>query len=262
MDFEESFAECVKNGNIPGLKQLGIDKNMANEVFVCDTPVETRSEFRIPHLRRPTPLVYAICCECPKTAEYLIELGADVTTPVMGWHPIHYATLTEESSVLQRILHIAPEEVNATTEGQKSTPLHIAASGNQRLCSDLLEWGAQVNAQNANGETALHMACGNLGSEYKVTGLLSAGADLSLKDRNGMTPRDIALERRNKAALDAIEEFERKPVKHKVSQNLTAQAREFEHEVTQLAHPGSFTEALALLTQKVQALEERIGDLN
>ena len=261
MDFEESFAYCVRMGNIQGLKELGIDKNMANEVFVCDTPVDASSNVQIPTLRRPTPLVYAICCECEKTAQYLIDLGADVTTPVLGWHPIHYAVLMEAESVIEKILRIAPEEVNATTEGQKSTPLHIAASGPQRLCRELIEWGAQVNAQNANGETAVHMLCGNMGQEYKIGKLLSAGADLSLKDRNGMTPRDVAVEKGNKAALDVIEECEKERWKEHPDRVLTHTGSELEDEVASLARLGSFTEALARLTQKAQALEERLDDL-
>lgn len=44
----------------------------------------------------------------------------------------------------------------------RDTPLHFAASrGNTALCMLLLHHGASVAAQNTNGATPLHVACGD-----------------------------------------------------------------------------------------------------
>ncbi len=54
----------------------------------------------------------------------------------------------------------------------------------------LLKYGANVNAQDRNGETALHYAVRNRDTDV-VEVLLRYGANTSLKDRYGSTPKDI-----------------------------------------------------------------------
>lgn len=54
----------------------------------------------------------------------------------------------------------------------------------------LISCGADVNRRNANGQTALHLACVN-GATKIVRILLAHGADKNLTDKNGKTPVDL-----------------------------------------------------------------------
>jgi ankyrin repeat protein len=59
-----------------------------------------------------------------------------------------------------------------------------------RIC---LAQGADINARNTNGDTALHTAVAGRGSESVVRLLLEKGADTQARNAKKQTPLDIAL---------------------------------------------------------------------
>ncbi len=66
--------------------------------------------------------------------------------------------------------------------------LHIAAKyGAKRVSKYLIDSKYPLNKQNANGETALHLAVAR-GDFHTVKRLLKAGADAGLVDKSGLTP--------------------------------------------------------------------------
>ena len=100
-----------------------------------------------------------------------------------------------------RLLAQAGADVNAREPQWGETPLMFAAGlggGRNRTDDDAMEalslclkWGADINAFNSTGQTALHIAVER--SDRLVKFLAERGAELDLKDKDGRTPLDVAL---------------------------------------------------------------------
>ncbi|XP_040039032.2 rabankyrin-5 [Gasterosteus aculeatus] len=153
-------------------------------------------------------------------ASTLVRHGCDAT----AWS-------TGPSGCLQTLLHRAVDENNEVTacflirsgcdvnstrkpgpngEGDEEardgqTPLHLASSwGLEDVVQCLLEFGANVNAQEAEGRAPIHVAISN--QHNNIIQLLISHPDirLNLRDRQGMTPFACAMTHKNNKAAEAI----------------------------------------------------------
>ncbi len=85
----------------------------------------------------------------------------------------------------------AGADVNASSHNNKSTPLIIASQfGHLDLVNLLLERGADVNAKNGSGNTALHLAILYNSSDV-VMALINAGADIDAVNNKNVSALDI-----------------------------------------------------------------------
>ncbi|XP_066551312.1 rabankyrin-5 isoform X2 [Amia ocellicauda] len=85
------------------------------------------------------------------------------------------------------------------------TPLHLAASwGLEEVVQCLLEFGANVNAQDAEGRAPVHVAISN--QHNVIIQLLISHPEirLNVRDRQGMTPFACAMTHKNNKAAEAI----------------------------------------------------------
>lgn len=97
-------------------------------------------------------------------------------------------------------------DVNAQDE-QGRTALHMAAAnGHCDVMKALLEHGANVELANCEGNTALHWACLN-GQEQAVQLLMQNGASPSYLNGQDRTPVDEALTRSFQKVVDLINSF-------------------------------------------------------
>jgi hypothetical protein len=74
-------------------------------------------------------------------------------------------------------------------DSEKETALHKAVriARNNNICLELIASGADVNAQDDQGKTALHWAV-IIDNENICRTLVAAGADVNIPDKNDMTP--------------------------------------------------------------------------
>ncbi|GFR88534.1 ankyrin [Elysia marginata] len=129
--------------------------------------------------------------------ELIIENGANVNAQDANgnsalFHALQLCSMskTVEDKVSLLLKHGANvNHVNMST----ATPLHLAAGqhNNVNVLKALLAQNPQVNAQDINGDTALHVAVQN-SLEIKVKVLLGSGADANAVDGEYRTPLMLA----------------------------------------------------------------------
>ena len=123
--------------------------------------------------------------------EALIAAGYDVNTPNenrFAATPIMGATARGNPPAVELLLEAGAD--SASTDAGGSTALHQC--GNAEIAGMLLGAGADPNAINQKGWSPLH-GCARFGRAAVLRLLLEHGADKTLCDAEGNTPRDIAV---------------------------------------------------------------------
>lgn len=257
MNFEASFVHCIKTNDVTGIKNLGVDENIANEIFVCDTPVTNENDLNgVSCPSYPTPLIYAVCCRKYNVAKMLIEIGAKIETQVNGWNVLHFAVASKQNDIIDMILKCNKSMANIHTE-KYATPLQIAVStSNVDGVFLLLNAGADPNIANNAGNTPLHYAAVSH-SEEIASALIAFGAKKDSKNKKGQTPMDIATEKNNKLIIDILmkDEISKDQVisAHEESLNKKAEAMD----KGPAADPESLSSRINSLNQRVSDIESR-----
>ncbi len=174
----------------------------------------------------------------------LVNLGANVNAMSrQGATPLHEAAVWGQAEAVRALLR-AGADIRAKDDGN-STALHFAVindrvAGNRQAETAavlLASPGIAVNAKNAKGRTALHLACAYgdaevigallnasadlearepkyaatplhyaaaLGNVAAIETLVAAGADVQVKDRLGQTPRTYAEKAGHAVAVTAL----------------------------------------------------------
>eukprot|EP00727_Mastigamoeba_balamuthi_P003208 m51a1_g12885 hypothetical protein (288) ;mRNA; f:164-1027 len=143
-----------------------------------------------------TALYYACDGRRTAVAEFLLDRGANPNVSELGgWLPVHACVLSNNMELLQRLLDKGAL-LNVPNRHLKAyTPLHMAISQtppNAAAVRLMLGRGADPNAANSNGNTAVHLAI-HFGLDEVVRMLCTAGRpDLARRNRFGKTPLEMA----------------------------------------------------------------------
>ncbi|WP_418126092.1 SMI1/KNR4 family protein [Variovorax sp. 160MFSha2.1] len=142
-----------------------------------------------------------------EAVQAFLSAGADpALTDSQGNNAWAYCRHLECARLLAERLPFDPSWRNA--RGQ--TCLHFAVEQGHRLYThsntlwaQMVRWGLQADAQDADGNTALHLMAGHVDSEHDLPGiqlLLDLGASWDVRNRAGKTPRDLLKKKYRSAA--------------------------------------------------------------
>uniref|UniRef100_A0A670YWR6 E3 ubiquitin-protein ligase MIB2 n=1 Tax=Pseudonaja textilis TaxID=8673 RepID=A0A670YWR6_PSETE len=150
-----------------------------------------------------TPLHYAITADFKCIIEALTEVpGIDFTIQnQQGFNLLHHAALKGNKLAIKKILARARQLVDAKKD-DGFTALHLAALNNHKEVAEILikEGRCDVNLRNNRNQTPLHLAV-TQGHVEMVQLLVSEGADVNSEDEDGDTAMHIILEREHLVSI-------------------------------------------------------------
>ena len=141
----------------------------------------------------------------PETAKLLINHGAKVNSQnKYGYTPLHQAAGNDDTSV-SRILLENGADPNIKDKWGRA-PIHMAIEMNRRNSAKFLIKYPEtdVNAQDNDNKTALHQ-CSSYGYLEICILLIEHGAILDLKNKQGQTPLDTAVEQKQYEIIKLLE---------------------------------------------------------
>jgi quinoprotein dehydrogenase-associated probable ABC transporter substrate-binding protein len=165
-----------------------------------------------------TPLQHAVMRDHVPSVKMLLERGADMEKKNKEGHSPLALALAEAKFEVAKVLLDAGAHIDTVAGPEELTPLMIAASqvspgegaiflpGSTRpidLAREIMEKGANVNAQSKSGVTALMIAAAR--NVAPMIGLLvQSGAKTDLKNAQGKTAAEVAELNGSQAAAKAI----------------------------------------------------------
>jgi len=155
------------------------------------------------------PLVAALAGDHFQAADLLHHNGADLHFRGR-WEnaPLHPAAYTGNLEVVQKLIEYDPAYINAR-DMFEYTPLLCASGGLHFKDSStfrlLLEHGADINVQEEDGWTPLHVAS-RYGALEVMRLLLEHGVDVEAKDKTGKTPLQCTVTSDEGVDLDRLDE--------------------------------------------------------
>ncbi|XP_050993076.1 transient receptor potential cation channel, subfamily N, member 1 isoform X2 [Labeo rohita] len=135
----------------------------------------------------------------------LLQKGAHVdATSKDGLTALHIAVENCKPQVVQMLLGFGAH-VQLRGGRAQETPLHIAArvKEGERAAEMLLKSGADVNAEQENGETAMHVAARH-GALQMIQALIQDGGDVTWKSKVGESPLHVAVHHCHAHVLEEI----------------------------------------------------------
>ncbi|HIV98847.1 MAG TPA: ankyrin repeat domain-containing protein [Candidatus Ornithospirochaeta avicola] len=154
-------------------------------------------------------LTLAITATKAREIKDIIDQGADVNAHnEWGLTPVMLAAQYNHSVVVLNALIQAGADIHEAEPKYRSNSLHLAAnsSKNPKVIEALLAAGANIDARNYLGETALIMAV-NSNPETKITTqLIKSGADVNACDYQGHSVLDYAKNAKRTYVINLLKE--------------------------------------------------------
>lgn len=136
-------------------------------------------------------------------AKFLIGRGAKISVFAFMVSLSPHGRQFQEGMPLATLFLESGFDINSGSDDR--TALHAAANSSvPAIATWLLQHGADVNARARMGRTPLHLAAERNMSSRIVDLLIEAGADLTMKDDQGLTALDVAILHKKTAVAQAL----------------------------------------------------------
>jgi uncharacterized protein len=124
-----------------------------------------------------------------------------------GWTPLHLACFFNHPAIAEALILYGADVQARSRNPMQNAPLHAAAAGRSReAVRILLQHGADVNAKQEGGWTALHAASQN-GDVEMVQLLIASGAHVHARAGNNQNALDLALTKGHQAVVDILDVY-------------------------------------------------------
>jgi ankyrin repeat protein len=176
-----------------------------SRIPIVQAMLEANASTSIRNKRGWTPLLFAARFGCEPSISMLVGARAelDATTPEIPWTPLNLAVLNHHWGAAKLLLDAGADPNVRNILG--FTSLHYAVS----KCASIIQvfWAKKgdLNAKNYEGRSPLHLAA-QVGNANAVKELIELGANPTVRDNDGKTPLDIAVDGNKGEAASVLSE--------------------------------------------------------
>jgi ankyrin repeat protein len=173
--------------------------------------IENGADVNLADTLNQTPLYHLVYNNHEEAVELLLQAGADPNIANLnGRVPIHHSTSSRDVKITGLLLKYGAN-LDIRKPYQNKTSLHVAAQDCYfDIAELLLEYGADPNILDDNGNTPLHFAANGSSFPYErgrvIKALLSHGADANKRNKNDEIPLDFARKHKLKEIITLLEE--------------------------------------------------------
>ncbi|MEQ1647034.1 MAG: quinoprotein dehydrogenase-associated putative ABC transporter substrate-binding protein [Hyphomicrobiaceae bacterium] len=186
----------------------------------------SKADVNAPDVDGMTALVHAVARDHPATIKQLVSSGADLNSPAPGGYPLLALAIVEDKLDAAMALIASGAPINAASGSNQLTPLMLVAGkepvqlslgagrrpvvklhpqypGSLEVAKALIDKGADLDATNAEGVTALMLAAAH--NQAPIVGvLLQANAKIAVRAKDGRTALEIAKANGNETVVSTI----------------------------------------------------------
>lgn len=178
----------LKRGPIPGLNEtLLFRASSKGDVKEVRRLLDQGTNINAREQDGETPLMYAAVEDRTEVVELLIDRGAVVNAVSLNGQ-----TALARAVAVSRYNTVALLLKRGADIEEDNPLMYAAGAGDLRMITLLLERGANINATDNDGDTALAAAVSRRASLDAVSLLLSAGAKVNVRNKRGETPLTVA----------------------------------------------------------------------